>query len=582
MIHSIRCNKPSFKTIHFKKGFNVILAERTKESTKKDSRNGLGKSTLIEIIHFCLGGNKGETLKKSQLGDWTFVIDMDLDGKRYSVSRNTAESNKIFIEGDCSNWSIKPVVDEKTGKQLISRNDWTRVLGTLMFDLQSMYDEYKYHPTFRSLVSYFIRKNGHSGGFLNPFQQYKNQLEWDIQVNNSYLLGLGWQYASKWQVLKDREKVLAQIKQEATTGIISNLMGNIGELEALKIRLDSQVKQEKEHLDNFKVHPQYNQIEKDANRLTKTIHENVNQNIDDKRLLEHYEESLIEEKDAKPEHLKRVYQEAGFVFSEKITRKIEEVLAFHKKVVTNRKEFLSSEIEKINQNIGQREQEIKNLTLKRAELMQALRTHGALKEYIQLQTNHQNTVSQLKDISLRLENLKKFEQGKSAIIVEQELLQQNAINDMSERLLQKEEAILTFNSYSEALYEVPGTLSINVSKKGFKFNVDIQRSGSHGIGNMKIFCYDLMLAKLWVKKAKTPVFLVHDSIIFADVDERQKALALQLAETESRKENFQYICTMNSDNVPRGDFDKDFNFDKYIVQVFTDVSEDGGLLGIRF
>ena len=178
--------------------------------------------------------------------------------------------------------------------------------------------------------------------------------------------------------------------------------------------------------------------------------------------------------------------------------------------------------------------------------------------------------------------MKKFEQGRSAIIVEQELLQQNAISDMSERLEQKEEAILTFNSYSEALYDAPGTLSINVKKKGFKFNVDIQRSGSHGIGNMKIFCYDLMLAKLWAKKEKTPVFLVHDSIIFADVDERQKALALQLAEAESGKENFQYICTMNSDNVPRGDFDKDFNFDKYVVQVLTDVSEDGGLLGIRF
>ena len=56
MIHSVTADRPSFKTVELKPGFNVILAERTKESTKKDSRNGLGKSTLIEIIHFCLGG----------------------------------------------------------------------------------------------------------------------------------------------------------------------------------------------------------------------------------------------------------------------------------------------------------------------------------------------------------------------------------------------------------------------------------------------------------------------------------------------------------------------------------------------
>lgn len=52
MIYSVSCDKPSFKNIEFKPGFNVILAERTKESTIKDSGNGLGKSTLIEIIHF--------------------------------------------------------------------------------------------------------------------------------------------------------------------------------------------------------------------------------------------------------------------------------------------------------------------------------------------------------------------------------------------------------------------------------------------------------------------------------------------------------------------------------------------------
>lgn len=582
MIHLIRCDHPSFKTVEFRPGFNVILAERTQESTKKDSRNGLGKSTLIEIIHFCLGGNRGETLSKPELDNWTFIMEIDLSGKKYSVSRNTTNSNKITIEGDCSNWPIKPLIDKKTGKQTISRNEWTKLLGIFIFDLQPMYDEYKYLPTFRSLISYFVRKNGQSGAFLNPFQHYKDQKEWDKQVNNAFLLGFGWEYASKWQVLKDREKVLAQIKQEATTGIITSLMGSIGELEASKIRLESQIRQEKEQLDNFKVHPQYHQIEEDANKITKTIHENVNANIDDKRLLEHYEASLKEEIDAKPEQVIKVYQEAGIIIPDAVTKRIDEVLSFHKQVVMNRKEFLSSEIEKLKQNITKREQEIKNIDAKRAELLLTLRTHGALKEYSQLQTNHQNTVSQLKDTSFRLENLRKFEQGKSSIIVEQELLQQQAKNDLTERSKQKEVAILTFNSYSEALYKTPGTLSIDISKTGFKFNVNIQRSGSHGIGNMKIFCYDLMLAKLWAKKTKTPIFLIHDSIIFADVDERQKALALQLAESESRKEGFQYICTMNSDTVPRRDFDKDFDFDKHIVMVLTDAKEDGSLLGMRF
>ncbi|MBD3352908.1 MAG: DUF2326 domain-containing protein, partial [Candidatus Lokiarchaeota archaeon] len=461
MIHSIKCNQDSFKPVYFKSGFNVILAERTKESTKRDSRNGLGKSTLIEIIHFCLGSKKGETLSKSEMDDWEFTIEIDLAGKRYSVTRNTSNTNQIIVEGDCSEWEIKPSIDEKTRKQVFSSRDWNRCLGTLMFGLQTVYSDYKYVPTFRSLISYFIRRNGQSGAFLDPFQQYKNQKEWDKQVNNSFLLGLGWQFASKWQVLKDRTKVLDQIKNEAKSGILSNLLGSTGELEALKIRLHSQVEQEKEQLDNFKVHPQYSKLENDANNITKLIHEYVNSNINDKRFLEHYEASLEQEADAKPESVTKVYEEAGLILPDSINKKIEDVMSFHKQVVSNRKGFLSSEIERIKKDILKREEEIKTLTDKRVELMKTLKEHGALKEYTQLQNNHQETVSQLKDVGLKLENLKKFEEGKSAVSVEEELLRQKAKNDMNERAVQKENAILTFNENSKYLYKAPGILSID-------------------------------------------------------------------------------------------------------------------------
>lgn len=582
MIHSIECDNPSFKKIVFKDGLNVILAERTKEATIKDSRNGLGKSTLIEIIHFCLGADKRETLKNPRLDNWTFILNLDLGGKTYSISRNTADNNKIIIEGDCSDWKIKPTIDEKSRKQIISRNDWKKCLGILMFNLQPIYDEFEYVPTFRSLISYFIRQNGQRGGFLTPFQQYKSQREWDIQINNAFLLSLGWEYASKLQVIKDRVKFLNHLKKEAQSGLLANLMGNIGELEALKIRIEAQVQDEDSQLRSFKVHNQYNQIERNADNLTKNIHELVNLNMTDRMILEHYEGSLSEEKDARTDKIIKIYKEAGLVFMDIVTKKIDEVLDFHRKVVANRKDFLANEMDRIRGNISRREDEIKKMTSQRTELMQILQSHGALEEFNELQKNHQNSVSQLKDISIRLENLKKFEQGKSGISIEQELLHQQANRDLSEREFQRRDAILTFNESSEALYEVPGTLSIDFTKKGFKFGINIERSGSHGISNMKIFCYDLMLAKLWAKRTKTPIFLIHDSNIFDGVDERQRALALQLAASESSKHGFQYICTFNSDMIPQKDFRGDFDFSSNVVRKLTDATVDGGLLGIRF
>lgn len=78
------------------------------------------------------------------------------------------------------------------------------------------------------------------------------------------------------------------------------------------------------------------------------------------------------------------------------------------------------------------------------------------------------------------------------------------------------------------------------------------------------------------------ISLIHDSVLFADVDERQKALALELAAEKSEKYGFQYICTLNSDTLPLSDFSEGFNLNKFIILTLTDREEQGSLLGKRF
>lgn len=581
MLLSVRADRESFKKVTFSPGFNVILAERTKESTKRDSRNGLGKTSLIQIIHFCLGGKLSKTLSNDKLADWTFTLDLEILGKKFAISRNTSDKRNVFIEGDCTDWPIKPEIDKNTGKQIMRLKDWRDSLGALLLGMQVTFAE-KYVPTFRSCISYFARQNGEKGGFLEPFSQYRNQQEWDRQVNNCYLLGLDWTHASKWQVLKDRKKILDQLKREAESGILEYLQGNIGELEARKVRLEEDIRKQKSELDSFRVHEQYDRIEKEANQLTFKIHELANDNVSDRRLLDCYEGSLETERDASLESVEAMYKQAGVVMPENVTKRLNEVNQFHQQIVVNRKEFLQSEINRLKQALTQRENEIRNPSERRAELLGILRTHGALDEYTKLQQRNTSMISDLKSVTNRLEGLKKFEQGKSALKVDLELLQQQAWVSLDERSKIKEEAIALFNSNSQYLYESPGELSINVTRNGYAFKVDIQREGSHGISNMKIFCYDLVLAQLWAKKEVSPQFLIHDSILFADVDERQTALALELAARESEKRGFQYICTMNSDGVPYEDFSKEFDFSRYVILKLTDKTEDGSLFGMRF
>jgi uncharacterized protein YydD (DUF2326 family) len=101
------------------------------------------------------------------------------------------------------------------------------------------------------------------------------------------------------------------------------------------------------------------------------------------------------------------------------------------------------------------------------------------------------------------------------------------------------------------------------------------------VSNMEIFCYDLMLAERWATKRPGSIDLIHDSNLFADVDDRQIAAALELAADKASRLKFQYICTFNSDKLPLSEFSKGFDIASFTRLRLTDETEDGGLLGIR-
>lgn len=583
MIHAIRCDHPEFKNVEFLPGFNVVLADRSKEATEKDSRNGLGKSTLIDIIHFCLGGqaDKRNRVMAEPLRNWTFSLDLDLRGKLYTVSRNTGEPKRILLDGDFSDWPVKPKFHKDTGAMIMGNPDWADVLGWLTFDLPRHEDDRKYHPSFRSLVTYFVRRG--RSAFNDPFVHEPRQPEWDKQIQNAYLLGLSTDYVSGAQEIRDREKTLQELKKAAAAGTLPYLLGTIGELETDKVRLEEKIERTAEQLRTFRVHPQYQDLQQNADALQSSIRQLNVDNAADQAMLTFYEGSLKEEQPADNSKVSRMYSEAGVTLPQIVTRRLEDVQTFHQKVIANRRNFLQAEISRLSRAMATRTDKIRSLSEERASFMTILQTHGALAEYSELQRLHAQDRAELQRVLQRMETLKQVEQGRTALRIEQEQLQLLAASDYEERRTVRERAIGLFNKFSEELYRRPGRLIIDVGPKGgFRFGVEIERKDSHGVEQMKVFCYDLVLAELWAARPVGPGFLIHDSSLFADVDERQKAQALELAVRESNAKGFQYICCLNSDSLPRGDFSKDFNIDTYIRLRLTDATEGGGLLGIRF
>jgi uncharacterized protein YydD (DUF2326 family) len=266
-----------------------------------------------------------------------------------------------------------------------------------------------------------------------------------------------------------------------------------------------------------------------------------------------------------------------------VKKRLEDVKQFHHALVHGRQEFLSSEAERLERGVKARKQEIIELDGRRASFMQVLETHGALAEYNRLQALRQEAQEKLAEVGRRIKQLKELEQGRSQIKIELETLRQTTQQDLEDRSSAKEKAISLFNANSEALYDAPGNLIIEVRKNGYHFDVEIQRTGATGIENMKIFCYDLTLIQLWVERPHNPEMLLHDSPMFDGVDERQKAAAWRRAKNESERLGFQYICMLNTDDIPDKQVmgDLDIHDPKFVRAVLTD-QPDGCLLGVRF
>ena len=580
MISSVRSNMPSFKAVEFTPGFNVILADRTKESMRGDSRNGLGKTTLFEIVHFCLGAGtrRNRGLLAAPLKGWTFTLELQMEDRSLAVTRSTDQPNRVQLQGDVDD--LADVGEHQNGGLAVRIADWNTFLGEQLFGISPEEHLPKYQPTFRSLFSYLVRRD--RDAFSSPFNHHRRQSEWDKQVNNAFLLDLAWQHASELQELKDNENALNGLRRAARDGLLQGLIGNLGNLEAERTRLDTEIRQQSGTLQSFRVHPQYAEIEEEVNELTSRIQQMSNANITDGRLVDLYSSSLEDDQDPDTDELLEVYQEVGVTMPDMVRRRLEEVQDFHRQIVANRRTYLQSEIQRIESGRSQRGFELQAAIERRAQLLEVLQTHGALQEFTALNELHLDLVSRRNDVDNRISNLQRFEQGRSEVRVSRELLLQTARRDFEERREARATAINLFNSNSQALYSAPGNLVVNIADTGFTFDVDILRSGSQGINNMKIFCYDLMLAQLWATKQPSPRLLMHDSTIFDGVDERQIAQSLELAHREAENNGFQYVCALNSDTLPSNEFSPTFDLESFVRLHLTDESEEGGLLGIRY
>jgi uncharacterized protein YydD (DUF2326 family) len=587
MIYSISSDLPSFKSLKFRPGLNILLADKSAGASDRQSRNGAGKTSFIELIHFLFGASadKDSIFRSDELVEFNFEARFDLGSIVVDVARSGNKPSRIRLQGDTSDWPIAPSLETKTGDLVISNENWRTALGALIFYLSPEAGDFKnsrFRPTFRSLFSYFVRRQN-SGGFVSPTQQSSMQQPWDQQVAISYLLGLDASVPQQFQEVRARERAMKELRKAAKDGNLGRYFGTAADLRTRMTIAEARVRRMREQLNTFTVVPEYSEMEQEASRITRAVSLLSDSNTVDRELVLQLRSAIESELPPPTTSLDRLYREAGVLLPGSVGRRFEEVEEFHHAIVQNRRSHLTSEVLAAEARIAARDRERADLDDRRRQLMGILQSGGALEHYAALQQEAGRVEAEAEGLRQRVKTAEQIESTKAELDIERARLHKALQDDHHERQAIIEEAILVFEDLSNALYENAGSLTVSATATGPQVDIRIDAQRSKGITNMQIFCFDLMLAELAARRGMGPGFLVHDSHLFDGVDERQVAKALQLGADHAAAVGLQYIVTMNSDALPKDGFREDFDVSAYVLDTkLTDATETGGLFGIRF
>lgn len=581
MIHRLYSNLSSFKELRFTAGLNILLAEKSFGATERHTRNRAGKSSMVELIHFLLGSDmrKDSIFRNPAICDYDFGMEFDIATERCSVLRRGTKPSQLTVEGNFSAWPVKP--RPRDGQNWISTTNWRLVLGALMFGLEDYQESWT--PKFRSMISYFARRE-RSGGMQVPFKQSEMQATVDQQVNLSYQLGLDWSIPLRWQHVRDREKSLVELRKSLKDGSFGQIIDKASTLKTQALVAEDRVNRLRMQVGSFLVVEEYHELEQEASRITKDLADLADENMLDHCYTNNLERAMEEEKPPSPPDLQSLYQEAGVVLPDLVQRRFEDVRRFHESVVQNRRSYLQTEVAAAKTRITERGKKQQRLDARRGEIMQILNASGALDHFSALQAEIAKAEVELELLHQKYETADMLESGTNKLKMERSRLQELLREDYSEQREVVKKAILTFQRISSALYEdtAAGSLTMTPTENGPEFEIEIQGAKSRGVSNMQIFCFDMMLTLLSIERGRSPGFLIHDSHLFDGVDERQVGTALALGSRLAVENGFQYIVSLNTDDIPT-EVPDGFNLEDHTLDTrLLDSTEDGGLFGLRF
>ncbi|PIY25333.1 MAG: hypothetical protein COZ11_05600 [Deltaproteobacteria bacterium CG_4_10_14_3_um_filter_51_14] len=560
----LSANQKSFKTVEFNPtGLTLIVGAKSKGG---ETYNGVGKSLIIELLHFCLGSTKNPEFE-TKIPQWEFTLAFELSDGPHSVSRNTSQQGVLIFDHQ--------------ELRLTAFNAWMEErLFSIPEGVPSL--------TYRALLPKFMRRGQKQ--YTDP-RYTGDYSEFDMLIRNSFLLGIDVHLvAAKAQVRDEIKKLQTLRKNFKDDPLLRDFYMGGKDADIQLSYLEGRIREMARDKNAFVVAENYYEMQKAANQLAAGIEHDKNAAFLIKSALENIDRSIKEQPDLPLERLHQLYGELTEAFKPEALRRLDDVAGFHQRLLANRLARLSRE------KMGQQDKlkEVEGALRKRqAELDQQLKALGearALDQYTAL-------VNEIAELTAQVRKLKDYQ----AIDLEYSNREANLEGRMSDEVIKtndyleetkalRDQHFTIFKDFVARFYPTsPAGISLhNNEKKGnmkrFDLVVRVENDSSDGINEVRIFCYDLTL--LCLKQGHKIDFLFHDSRLYANMDVRQRAMLFRIANEVAAQRGCQYIATLNPDFISgmASEFAED-EFERIVTRnVVLELKDDspaGKLLGLQ-
>ena len=490
------------RDIKFKSGLNLIVDETT--SASQDSGNNVGKTTLLRVIDYCLGGKEDGIYREREFNR--------RDEKIYNFlhDNHVVFTLKIKTRTGTSHTIVRPIGGKSSidDQEMLSDKKFNEELGKLIFKLNGS------RPTFRQLMNKFVRVESYQ---LNNSLRFLHSATKNTDYEALFLFLFGFRDTS---VLSEKKQIVDNIdrlnRQHSKEHNIEQLVQQlhliekeINDLEKLKKDFDfgKNVENDLNYLKSLQTSIIY--LRHEIPKLSIRLDENSKTVEQLKKL----------KSDVNTESIKVLYESAELELG-KLDHKFKDVLNFHNKMIDNKITYIEKTIKDLPSTINKYKSELHEKCEQEAAILKDMSDQAKLGEYDNLNVKLQN---KNRDRGQREEQIRSIRETDSKLASNRERLSdvdkkiKGFLESYRERL---KEFNLHFSSLSEKLYNDKYCLSTKdvdnkaTGTKTYQLEIDsLNDNAGTGKKRAQISAFDIAYLKYAEeKKWSVPYFVLHDQL----------------------------------------------------------------------